>query len=145
MRSVSPQLAGLVAEGGGPDKLRAFPGEVGFQRRSVGPGWALVGDAGFFRDPITAHGISDALREAELLCRAVLADSPEALSAYQAARDTRVRGLMDVTDRIASFEWSLDEVRAEHLVLNRELNSLVDVVRALPAPEVTTSALLVPA
>ena len=32
-----------------------------------GPGWALVGDAGYFKDPITTHGITDALRDAELL------------------------------------------------------------------------------
>ena len=38
------------------------------QRRAGGPGWALVGDAGYFRDPLTAHGITDALRDAEAVC-----------------------------------------------------------------------------
>jgi 2-polyprenyl-6-methoxyphenol hydroxylase-like FAD-dependent oxidoreductase len=36
-------------------------------RRSWGPGWALVGDAGMHRDPITGHGMTDAFRDAELL------------------------------------------------------------------------------
>ncbi len=36
-------------------------------RRPGRPGWALVGDAGYHRDPITGHGISDAFRDAELL------------------------------------------------------------------------------
>jgi hypothetical protein len=36
-------------------------------RRATGPGWALVGDAGYFKDPLTAHGITDALRDAEFL------------------------------------------------------------------------------
>ena len=36
-----------------------------------GPGWALVGDAGYFKDPLSAHGLTDALRDAELLARAV--------------------------------------------------------------------------
>ena len=41
--------------------------------RSVGPGagWALVGDAGYHRDPITGHGITDAFRDAELLANAL--------------------------------------------------------------------------
>ena len=38
-----------------------------------GPGWALVGDAGYYKDPISAHGMTDALRDAELLADAVLA------------------------------------------------------------------------
>ena len=47
-------------------------GVPGFVRRSWGPGWALVGDAGYFKDPITTHGITDALRDAELLADAIL-------------------------------------------------------------------------
>ena len=44
----------------------------GYLRRAYGPGWALVGDAGYFKDPITSHGITDALRDAELLARAII-------------------------------------------------------------------------
>jgi flavin-dependent dehydrogenase len=36
-------------------------------RRAHGPGWALVGDAGYHRDPVTGHGLSDAYPDAELL------------------------------------------------------------------------------
>lgn len=127
--TVSPRLAAAVRNGGGPDKLRAFPGVKGFLRQSVGPGWALVGDAGYFRDPLTAHGISDALREAELLTRAIDGEFTDGLTSYQHERDARVRGMLDVTDRIASFEWSLEEVKAEHLTLSEEMNALVDEVR----------------
>jgi flavin-dependent dehydrogenase len=42
-----------------------------FFRRSQGPGWALVGDAAYHKDPITAQGISDSFRYAELLAEAV--------------------------------------------------------------------------
>ena len=38
-----------------------------FFRKPYGPGWALVGDAGYNKDPITAHGILDAFRDAELV------------------------------------------------------------------------------
>ena len=40
-----------------------------FFRKPYGPGWALVGDAGYHKDPITAQGISDAFRDAELVGR----------------------------------------------------------------------------
>ena len=40
-------------------------------RKPYGPGWALVGDAGYIKDPVTAQGIHDAFRDAELLCAAV--------------------------------------------------------------------------
>src|SRR5690349_3977464 len=42
-------------------------------RQAFGPGWALVGDAGYHRDAVTAHGISDAFRDAELLAVAAAA------------------------------------------------------------------------
>lgn len=42
-------------------------------RRPYGPGWALVGDAGYLKDPITGLGISDAFRDAELLSDALAA------------------------------------------------------------------------
>ena len=54
--------------------LRGFEG-MRASAPSVGPRWALVGDAGYFKDPITVHGITDALRDAELLANAVL-DGP---------------------------------------------------------------------
>jgi len=43
----------------------------GYFREAVGPGWALLGDAGHFKDPSPAQGIADALRQAEHLAAAV--------------------------------------------------------------------------
>jgi 2-polyprenyl-6-methoxyphenol hydroxylase-like FAD-dependent oxidoreductase len=43
----------------------------GFFRQSAGPGWALVGDAGHFKDPTPGQGIADALRQAEQLAQAI--------------------------------------------------------------------------
>ena len=51
-----------------------FGGPPGYLRRPWGPGWALVGDAGYWKDPISAHGLTDALRDAELLARAIIVD-----------------------------------------------------------------------
>ncbi|HSM37130.1 MAG TPA: NAD(P)/FAD-dependent oxidoreductase [Longimicrobiales bacterium] len=129
--AVSPELAEHVRTTKPSGKLRAFPGYRGFLRRAVGPGWALVGDAAYFRDPITAHGITDALREAELLSHAIVGNGGDALSDYQSTRDERVRGLLDVTDRIASFDWDLEEAKEHHLELNRQMKAQVEVLRDL--------------
>jgi len=131
LSEVSPDLARSVNESELSGKLRAFAGTPGFLRCSAGPGWALVGDAGYFRDPITAHGITDALRDAELLARAVTEGDDSALAGYQETRDDLVKGLLDVTDHIASFEWDLDEAKEDHLVLSREMNAEVDLLRTL--------------
>jgi flavin-dependent dehydrogenase len=139
---VSPDLARRVASSEGFGKLRAFAGKRGFLRRAAGPGWALVGDAGYFRDPLTAHGITDALRESEFLARAILVGSDDALATFQAARDERVRGLFAVTDRMASFKWDIEEVKLQHRILAKEMSTLVDSTRALDQTAWDGSALI---
>jgi 2-polyprenyl-6-methoxyphenol hydroxylase-like FAD-dependent oxidoreductase len=129
--SVSPDLHASVRASADTARLRAFPGTPGFLRRSVGPGWVLVGDAGYFRDPITAHGITDALREAEIVARAIVSDGQAGLDAYQEGRDARVMGLLTVTDRIASCDWELEEVKEMHLELNRQMKAEVEVLLEL--------------
>jgi flavin-dependent dehydrogenase len=78
-------------------------------RQAFGPGWALVGDAGYYRDAITAYGISDAFRDAEFLAvaldRALNGDGEEvtALSAYQQHRDQALREIFEITCRLAAY------------------------------------------
>ena len=112
-------------------RLRGFGGAPGHLRKSHGPGWALVGDAGYFKDPLTAHGITDALRDAELLARAVLDGRSGALAAYQSERDALSRPLFDVTEAIASFRWSLDEVKVLHTQLSASMRAETDHVAGL--------------
>ncbi len=45
--------------------------------RFCGPGWAVIGDAAGLVDPITGEGLYYALRSADLLAQALLADRPE--------------------------------------------------------------------
>ena len=74
MRDAAPELAVRLPAAFAPTRpLTRFPGRPGLMRQAFGPGWALVGDAGYFKDPITAHGLTDALRDAELLARAITA------------------------------------------------------------------------
>lgn len=130
LRAVDPGLADRLSHARRSGPLRAFPGRPGFLRRASGPGWALVGDAGYFRDPLTAHGITDALRDSEVLARAVSAGTTEALREYGEVRDAVARGLLDVTDAIASLAWSMEEVQALHHRLNREMNAGIELIRS---------------
>ena len=59
-------------------------GIPGHLRAAAGPGWALVGDAGYWKDPLSTHGMTAALRDAELLSRAVV-DAPHPGPAQTAA------------------------------------------------------------
>jgi menaquinone-9 beta-reductase len=64
-------------------KVRAATDTTSYFRRSSGPGWALPGDAGHFKDPVTAQGIRDALRYGRLLGEAAAPalDDPSRLDA----------------------------------------------------------------
>jgi flavin-dependent dehydrogenase len=131
LSEAAPELARELAEATPAEPFRGFPGRPGLMRRSHGPGWALVGDAGYFKDPITAHGISDALRDAELLARAVTLGSDAALAEYQATRDTISSELFDITDRIAGFAWDLEKLQNLHRRLSRTMNAEVAALLAL--------------
>ncbi|MBE2221587.1 MAG: NAD(P)/FAD-dependent oxidoreductase [Anaerolineae bacterium] len=103
-------------------------GIPGFLRVPGGPGWALVGDAGFTKDPVSAHGISDALRDAELLANAldaVLAERTsewEALNSYHLTRDRFALPQHRATRTLAEYGW--DEAEASALM--RRLGQLTE-------------------
>ena len=81
-----------------------------FFRRPYGPGWALVGDAGYHKDPITAFGMTDAFRDAEALAGALddvftgAREHDAALASYQQARDDAVLPLYELTCDLARLE-----------------------------------------
>ena len=68
---LAPGLAARVRAGERADRFRGTGRLPNFRRRSHGDGWALVGDAGYHKDPILAVGIGDAFRDAELLAEAI--------------------------------------------------------------------------
>jgi flavin-dependent dehydrogenase len=121
LTDVAPDLAERLQRAQLSGPLRVFPGLAGYLRRPWGPGWALVGDAAYYKDPITAHGISDALRDAELLADAVVQGGERAMAAYESRRDDLSIPLFDVTDRIASLSWSSAELKSLHLALSDEM------------------------
>jgi hypothetical protein len=78
-----------------------------FFRKPFGAGWALVGDAGYHKDPITAQGITDAFRDVELLADAIDAGLSErarlqdALAAYEQSRNDAAMPMYRLTcDRV---------------------------------------------
>jgi 2-polyprenyl-6-methoxyphenol hydroxylase-like FAD-dependent oxidoreductase len=100
-------------------------------RRAHGPGWALVGDAGYHRDAVTGHGLSDAYRDAELLAgalhRTLVGDTEEseALASYQDQRDGALRDIFELTCTLAGFPPIPDFVEAQ-----KRLSAAIDVEAA---------------
>ena len=87
-----PALAAEVAAGpAGVAGRSPSPASRASCAGPAGPGWALVGDAGYFKDPITAHGITDALRDAELLAGARPRRAPRRRSPATPRRATSCR------------------------------------------------------
>ena len=139
LRCCAPALAQAVAQGQTAGRLRGFAGARGFLRQPYGPGWALAGDAGYFKDPLTAHGISDALRDAELLARAVIAGDERGMAEYRNLRDVLSIPLLEATDAIAAFDWTLDEVRTLHGRLSAAMKAECCALARLPGRPVKTS------
>lgn len=83
-------------------------------RKPYGPGWALVGDAGYHRDFITGLGINDAFRDAELLAHAIdegfSGSRPldDAMAAYEQRRNEIAKPSYDVTLQMARGEGDLN-------------------------------------
>jgi 2-polyprenyl-6-methoxyphenol hydroxylase-like FAD-dependent oxidoreductase len=117
-----PALAKRLSDARRVEPVRGFGGQLGFMKEGAGEGWALVGDAGYFKDPLTAHGITDALRDAELLTRATLSGTSTAFANYGRTRHDLSEGLFSITDQIASFDWAVDELQALHRGFSREMS-----------------------
>jgi 2-polyprenyl-6-methoxyphenol hydroxylase-like FAD-dependent oxidoreductase len=129
-------LADLVAAAPvGP--VRVFRGMPARLRRPYGPGWALVGDAGWWKDPLSTHGITDALRDAELLTAAVVGGAAThraaeaAFAGYEARRDHVALPMHPIVDRLASHEWDPTEARRLLRGLSSVMTDEVEAIRGL--------------
>ncbi|TCJ96619.1 NAD(P)/FAD-dependent oxidoreductase [Nocardia alba] len=91
-------------------RIRSATGISSYFRRSAGPGWALPGDAGHFKDPVTAQGIRDALHYGRTLAESVgdVLDDPRALDAavaeWERRRVVECREIFYWTNRLARGE-----------------------------------------
>ncbi|MBY5164378.1 NAD(P)/FAD-dependent oxidoreductase [Salsipaludibacter albus] len=139
LSEASPATARRLARARRVGRVHGFAAEPGHLRVPHGPGWALVGDAGARVDPAAAHGITAALRDAELLGRALDVglrpdgDLDEALAGFHRTRDTLARPLQDAAAAVAGHDLSMDDLQRTHLSLSRVLKqeaALLDAVHA---------------
>src|SRR5688572_24591482 len=114
-----------------------------FFRKPFGPGWALVGDAGYNKDFITAQGISDAFRAAEWCGEALDASFSgrstfdEAMTRYQTTRDEASLAIYEFTAQLAALEPPTPELQQLTAAIhgNQEaMNGFVRVVAGVVSP-----------
>lgn len=107
---LAPGLAERIRHGRRSDRFRGTTQLDNYFRRPYGDGWALVGDAGYHKDPILALGIADAFRDAELLADAVDAGLSgrrplaSALAAYERRRNETAASGFEATIQFARLE-----------------------------------------
>lgn len=112
----APEFAGRIARGRLESRLTGMSPTPNYFRKPYGPGWALVGDAGYHKDPVTGTGITDAFLDAELLVEALIdgfsttsgagaAPALEpALAGYEQRRNERALPLYQFTIQAISFQ-----------------------------------------
>jgi flavin-dependent dehydrogenase len=103
-----PQLHEKMLNAKAEERYIGTNDQANFFRKPYGPGWALVGDAGYHRDFVTGLGITDAFRDAELLSGA-LDDGfsgrrplEESLADYESTRNNIAEPLYELTTQLVS-------------------------------------------
>ena len=127
LERAAPQLADRLRPARRTSPVQGMLRQPNQVRQSFGPGRALVGDAGYHRDAITAYGISDALRYAEFLAVALDqalsagAEDITALALYQQQRDHALREIFEITCRLAAYP-----AMPAFIELQKQLSAAID-------------------
>jgi flavin-dependent dehydrogenase len=121
LRRTAPELAQRLKSAQRTSPVTGMLRMPNYLRQAYGPGWALVGDAGYHRDAVTGHGISDAYRDAELL-----ADALHNGTDYQHGRDHALREVFDLTCALAAYPPV-----AEFVELQKQLARAIDTEATL--------------
>jgi 2-polyprenyl-6-methoxyphenol hydroxylase-like FAD-dependent oxidoreductase len=140
-----PGMGERVRSGKREERFRTASDLAGWFRTPYGPGWALVGDAGYLLHPITAQGMTNAFLDAERLADAVDAAFAErspyddAMAAYQRARDEYAMPMYEMTFELASFEPPPPEAQQLLGAIASDQGAMDDFVSVqagtLPIPE----------
>ena len=136
----APALGQRLRSGRVVSRARGIVDPPNFVRQAFGHGWALVGDAGYHRDPITGHGITDAFRDAELLAGALHTAlvHPEsehtALASYERTRNRALADVFRITRELCAFPAPTRFVELQ-VELSGALDREAQLLASLPAPE----------
>jgi 2-polyprenyl-6-methoxyphenol hydroxylase-like FAD-dependent oxidoreductase len=142
---LSPEFAERVRGARRESKFIGSAELPGYFRKPFGPGWVLVGDAGYHKNPITAMGINDAFRDAELVAGA-LDDAfsgsrsfEDGMAAYQRTRDEEAMPVYEFTDEFAQMRPPPPEMQQLFGAIHgnqQAMDAFVSVqANTLPAPE----------
>jgi flavin-dependent dehydrogenase len=135
----APALGERLRAGRVVARTRGIVSPPNYVRHAFGDGWALVGDAGYHRDPMTGHGITDAFRDAELLAEALhtaLLDpvhEADALAEYQDRRDDALTEVFALTLALSRFPDTTRFVELQ-IELSEALDREAQLLASLPAP-----------
>jgi flavin-dependent dehydrogenase len=128
-----PEVAARVRAARREDRFHGG-GVSNYFRKPYGPGWGLIGDAGYNKDPITAQGISDAFRDAEEYSTA-LDDAftdrrafDDAMAEYHHARDAHAMPIYEFTTQLATLEVPPPEVQQVLLAVSQSADAQHDFV-----------------
>jgi flavin-dependent dehydrogenase len=140
-----PDLHARVLAGRRTERFRGTGDLPNYYRTPAGPGWGLVGDAGYHKDPITAQGMSDAFRDAELLATAIddgfagRRPLEAAMLEYERQRNEATMPIYELTTQFASLAPPSEEqqllfgaLRHNQEQTNRLFGAIVGTV---PIPE----------
>jgi flavin-dependent dehydrogenase len=139
LQRAAPELVERLQSGRRVSPVSGMLRSPNFVRSAYGAGWALVGDAGYHRDPVTGHGLSDAYRDAELLAVALHqalsgeAEESAALATYQGGRDRALRQVFDLTCALAAYPPVPDFVELQKQ-LSRAIDTEATELAARPIP-----------
>lgn len=151
LRSAHAELADRIGSGTRATPFRGTPGLSGFVSTPWGSGWVLVGDAGHTKDPISAHGISDALRDAELAARAIdrslmaPEETASAMDSYHRDRDALALRIYRESQALAAYGWDAAEASARMRVISEEVRAECAHLESLPDWDAIRPSLAQPA
>jgi flavin-dependent dehydrogenase len=127
--ALAPGLAERLRRGVRAERFRGTRLLPNHFREASGPGWALVGDAGYHKDPILALGISDAFRDADLLAQAILDDD---LESYGPRRDALAMPGFESTVQFAHLQppplEMLESLRGDQTAIDRFFGTIAGTV-----------------
>lgn len=141
----SPRIAAALARGQRATRFFAYRPTPNRFVVPAGPGWALVGDAGLYLDPITGQGIANAFLSAALMADALVdglggaCTMDDAMDRYRSERDALLAEAHATTSAASSLDWSSEEIVGILLRFRAAVDATADAVRAR-SPLTTASA-----